>query len=155
MNHKTLRKGVFLMVLIGLGQISMAYESGQLGVGIIIGNPTGPTVKYWMSDTTALDLAIGFQEDISVHGDILFHAWDFFPQPKRGKFGAYLGFGPKIQEKKKDDLFGIRAVAGVNYIATKYPFEIFFELVPVFELSPDTDTDLDAGVGVRYNFGLN
>lgn len=154
MNMKKLTKPILFFILVNIGNISFAQESGELGVGVILGNPTGPTIKYWLSEKTAWDLAIGFQEDISVHGDILFQSWEVFPQPQKGKIGGYLGVGAKVQEKKKDVLFGIRAVAGINYWTSKYPIEIFFELVPVFELSPNTDTDLEVGIGLRYYFSF-
>jgi len=145
---------ITILSLLCVGRISYAEDSGNLGVGIILGDPTGPTAKYWLSEKVAFDIAVGFQEDVSVHGDILFQAWDLFPQPEQGKLGAYLGFGTKIQEKKKDNLFGIRVVGGLNYWTPKYPFEIFLELVPIFELSPDTGTGFDAGTGFRYYFHL-
>ena len=146
---------ILLALLITLCEVGHTKETGNLGAGVIIGNPTGPTVKYWLSEKTAWDVAIGFQEEISVHGDLLFQAWDVFPQPQVGKIGGYLVLGAKYQEKKKNDLFGIRVVGGLNYWTHKYPIEIFLELVPVFELSPKTDTDIDAGVGLRYYFKLN
>lgn len=154
MNVRKSTKYILLIILIGMVKISFAQESGQLGVGVILGNPTGPTVKYWLSEKTSWDLAIGFQNDISLHGDILFQSWDVFPQRKEGKMGGYLGVGAKVQEKKNDDLFGIRVVGGLNYWTSKYPIELFIELGPVFELSPDTDTDFDAGIGFRYYFNF-
>jgi hypothetical protein len=32
------------------------------------------------------------------------------------------------------------------------PLDIFFELVPILDLVPDTDVELNASVGLRYWF---
>ena len=152
MNVRKLTKYILLIILIGMVKISFAQESGKLGVGGILGNPTGPTVKYWLSEKTSLDLTIGLKKDISLNGNILFQYWDVFPQPQEGRVGGYLGVGAKYQQKKNDDLFGIRGVGGINYWASQYPIELFIELAPVLELTPNVDTDIDAGIGIRYYF---
>ena len=51
-----------------------------------------------------------------------------------------------------DTEIGIRLAAGAAYELPKYHVEIFAELVPVFELSPDVELDLDGGIGIRYYF---
>jgi hypothetical protein len=135
-----------------LTALAQSNQQGKLGAGVIIGEPTGPTIKYWSSDKTAWDLVIGFQEDLSLHGDVLFHGWDVFPQPDAGRVGGYLGIGAKFQERKDDALFGIRFVGGVSYWTQNYPIEIIFELAPVFILSPETDSDIEGGIGLRYYF---
>ena len=63
-----------------------------------------------------------------------------------------MGVGAKYQQKKNDDLFGVRFVGGINYWTPEYPIELFIELVPILEVTPDTDFDWDTGVGFRYYF---
>ena len=40
-------------------------QSGRFGAGIIIGEPTGASLKYWLNDTMAVDGAFGW----SFHDD--------------------------------------------------------------------------------------
>ena len=48
--------------------------------------------------------------------------------------------------------FGIRVPLGVTYLFEEAPFDVFFELVPVLDLSPDVDLDINVAVGLRYYF---
>lgn len=128
-------------------------HSGDAGLGVVIGDVTGPTVKYFIGPKTALDLGLGFSSEFRATANITWHSWDIFPRPEQGQFGGYLGFGPRWQERnRRDDDFGIRAIAGVDYWLQPAPLEIFFEFGPWFVMSPDTDTEFDAGLGVRYYF---
>ena len=47
---------------------------------------------------------------------------------------------------------GIRIPVGLSYQFESGPFEAFLELVPVFNLLPQTRLDFDGGIGVRYYF---
>lgn len=38
---------------------------------------------------------------------------------------------------------------GAGYIFEEAPVELFLEVVPVLELAPDTDLDMDAALGAR------
>ncbi|MBI3548199.1 MAG: hypothetical protein HY078_04005 [Elusimicrobia bacterium] len=132
-----------------------AQTSGQLGAGVIIGEPIGPTIKYWLDDTRAIDAGVGFGGSNAVFfTDVLFHAWDVAPQPSRGRLGAYVGLGPRIEARDDDALFGLRTIAGGDYRVQGRPIELFFEAGPVFQLTPSHRVDVDGGLGVRFYFGL-
>ncbi len=128
-----------------------AQKAGDLGAGVILGNPTGGSAKYWLSGTQALDAGLGFSGDFAVHADYLWHAWDVLPKPRQGRLPAYLGLGGRV-EAGDDAQFGIRTVGGLAYWLPRHPIEIFLEVVPVFRLAPSTGVDLDAGIGLRYYF---
>jgi len=119
---KILAISLLLFVSVCLGQ---AQEKGDLGAGVVLGDPTGLTGKYWLNGKTAIDAIIGFSGDFSIHADFLWHSWKVLPQPQQGKIAGYLGLGGKIQDKKKDTLLGIRTVAGAAYYFDKVPVEIF------------------------------
>ncbi|MBI4349018.1 MAG: hypothetical protein HY553_19425 [Elusimicrobia bacterium] len=129
-----------------------AQEAGRAGAGVIVGDPTGVTLKVFPRSTLAVDAGIGFSGDAAFYADALWYAWDLLPKPGEGTLGAYLGAGPRI-ETKRDATFGIRAVGGVSYWLPRHPVELFLEAGPVFVLAPDTGTDVDAGVGVRVYWG--
>ncbi|MBI4656064.1 MAG: hypothetical protein HY746_04850 [Elusimicrobia bacterium] len=126
-------------------------EPGRFGAGIVLGEPSGISGKYWLNKDNAINGAIGFG-DVSIHADYLWHNWKLFAQPKKGYLTAYYGPGLKLQDKDKDTIFGIRAAAGASYEFEKHSVEIFMDLTPVLELSPDMDLDIDIGIGIRYWF---
>ena len=54
--------------------------------------------------------------------------------------------------ENKDDKLGARIPVGLEYLFEDIPLGAFFELVPVLNLTPDTDFDLEAGAGIRFFF---
>ena len=142
-----------ILVLFTLNNNSLnAQDKGALGAGIVLGSSTGPNVKYWFNPNTAIDFGLGFEKDFTVYSDILWHEWSLFPQPSKGRLAGYFGLGLQYEEKKDDDAFGFRTVAGAAYWIASNPIEVFLEVAPVFQVTPDTDTDFNAGIGLRYYF---
>jgi hypothetical protein len=130
----------------------LAENRGAFGAGVILGDPIGPTAKYWLHPNMAIDAGLGFENDFTVYMDLLWHGWNVFPKPPEGQLALYLGFGPRFEELRGEDKLGIRAVGGFDYWFESYPIEVFLEIAPVFQFTPDTDTVFDAGVGLRYYF---
>jgi hypothetical protein len=129
-----------------------AQQVGGFGAGVVVGDPTGLTVKTWIDSSRALDAGVGFSGEATFYADYLWHAWDVFPQPSQGKLGAYVGGGPRI-ETRRDAEFGLRALAGVDYWIAGRPIEVFFEAGPVLRLTPGRGVGVDGGLGVRFYFG--
>ena len=128
-----------------------AQKAGDVGAGVILGNPTGGTAKFWFTDSQALDAGVGFSTRLALYGDYLWHSWKVLPQPSEGKLPVYLGLGAQFRTVSPNE-FGLRTVAGIAYWLPRNPVEIFLEVVPVFRLSPRDSVGLDAGVGLRYYF---
>lgn len=128
-----------------------AQKSGDTGVGIVAGAPTGITGKMWLDGRQAVDLGLGWNSEVTVYGDYLWHAWDVIPQPSEGKIPVYLGVGAQGRMYHEAE-FGVRAVGGIAYWLPRHPVEIFAEIVPVFHLTRNTGVGVDGAVGVRYYF---
>jgi hypothetical protein len=153
--------------IVALGTAHAEPKNG-LGIGIIIGEPTGLSLKKWISNDRAIDggIAWSFSENDSMHlhGDYLIHRFDLFASPDvKGQLALYYGLGARIKlkegndgtEKKKNDddvLVGVRVPLGITYLFTGTPIDLFAEIVPVLNVITDTDFDLNASVGVRYYF---
>jgi hypothetical protein len=130
-----------------------AQKSGDLGAGIILGDPTGATAKLWLNGGRALDVGLGFNDNLTLYGDYLWHSWKVLPQPSEGKLPVYLGLGAQIGNSSHGGGgLGLRAVAGAAYWLPRNPVEIFLELAPVFRLSDGGGSYLGAGIGLRYYF---
>jgi hypothetical protein len=145
---KTLLAFVCLLAVAGP---AWAQKTGDIGAGVVIGNPTGVTGKIWLDDSQAVDAGLGVSTHLAVYGDYLWHSWKVLPQPAQGRMPVYLGVGAQVRAFHEAEL-GIRTVAGIAYWLPNNPVEIFVEIVPVFRLEPHDSVGLDGGLGLRYYF---
>lgn len=138
-------------------------EKGVLGVGLIVGEPTGVSAKYYLSDDRAIDLAVGgaiVGRGIQVHSDFLWHPW-ILEQKESFALPLYLGVGGRILDhngggEDDDDVhIGVRAPVGVLFDFTRVPLDVFAELAGLLDFRTEGDpfgVALNAGIGARYYF---
>lgn len=147
-------KHFFAICIVMLLSGSAFSQKDGVGVGIIIGEPTGVSIKNWMTSTTAFDLGIAWSftdnTDFHLHGDYLWHNFAVF-SPKKGHMPFYYGIGARVKFSDKTR-FGIRGVAGIAYIFAATPIDLFLEVAPILDLTPGTDFSLNASIGARYYF---
>lgn len=153
---------VLLALALGPSSALIAQETQTLpkertfGAGLMVGEPTGASLKYWLSDVSALDAVIGVSlddgNDFAAHADYLYHFNDVIDLTKN-RMALYVGGGPRFKvQDHGDDIFGIRTVAGLDYIFDDIPVDVFLEAGPVFDLSPDAEVRYTVGVGARFWF---
>jgi hypothetical protein len=131
------------------------YSSG-FGIGALIGEPTGLSLKAWLDDRSAIDAGVAWSfrrdDSFSAHADYLIHCWDLIPVSK-GKLPLYFGVGGRVLlERGRDTRFGVRAPVGLSYMFENTPLELFVEVGPIFDVAPKTQFSLTGGIGVRYYF---
>jgi len=162
---RALRVVLLCTICIGVGRTALAQEQkGVFGVGLIIGEPTGVSAKYYLGDDTALDFAAGgavVGRGIQVHSDFLWHPW-VLERQERFVLPVYIGPGVRILRRDagggEDDhlRIGIRGVIGFMFDFTTVPLDVFVEVAGVADYRTlDDDNfglDLNAGAGVRYYF---
>ena len=129
---------------------------GNFGLGIIVGEPTGISGKLFVSNTNAVQgaLAWSFSGDTDFHlqADYLFHFDSLIPV-KKGKAPVFAGMGGRVKfRENNDNQIGIRIPVGIAYHFAAAPFDIFFEIVPILELAPDTEFSLEGAIGGRFYF---
>ena len=143
-----------------------AAPSGRegLALGIILGEPTGISIKAWVDDKTAVDGAAAWSfsgyDSFQLHADYLIHYFDVMEADDlRGALPVYVGIGGRIrlrEEHRGDDdedvTLGVRLPFGMTYIPDSAPVDVFVEFVPILDVVPDTDFDLAAGFGARFFF---
>jgi hypothetical protein len=139
------------LVCLSASTPALAQSKGAMGLGVVVGAPTAITGKLWLDNTKAVQVGLGYNDELTVYGDYLWHAWDVMPAPPEGKLPVYLGLGAQLRAYHDAEL-GIRAVAGIAYWLPRHPVEIFLEIVPVFYLTRDPGVGVDAGLGIRYYF---
>ncbi len=131
-------------------------EGGNFGLGIIVGEPTGFVGKLFLSSRNAIDFALAWSLDdnnyMHVHGDYLFHNF-FLLEDVEGEFAWYLGIGGRVVlVDDHDDHVGVRFPVGLTYLFANTRFDAFLELVPIMDVAPDTDFDLEGAIGGRFYF---
>lgn len=146
---------VTAVVVLLLGPDSAEAQSRKLGIGIIVGAPTGFSVKYWSTSREALQGFVGGGfGGIAFGTDYVFHS-NAFEDPNLPFYygpGAFIGpagvGGPRYSG---NDLgLGVRFMFGVDYIFPRNPFDIAFELGPALILSPIVGIGLQGGIAFRF-----
>ncbi len=138
-----------------LGAAAQA-AGGDFGLGIIVGEPTGFVGKFYVSRRNAIDGGIAWSLEknnyMHFHGDYLFHNFDLI-QVDEGRMALYFGIGGRIAlVDHADDHVGVRFPLGLNYIFENDMFDIFAEIVPIMDIAPETDFDIEGALGARYYF---
>ena len=130
---------------------STAFAQKDFGIGIIAGDPTGLSAKLYTGSNNAFDFAAAWS--FEGKGHMLFQAdyvWhNSLSRTSSGMFALYYGIGGRIIFSN-DPNVGVRVPIGIDYIFSSAPIDIFAEIVPVLDLIPSTDFDLNGGIGVRF-----
>ncbi|MDB4956895.1 MAG: hypothetical protein JWO36_4464 [Myxococcales bacterium] len=136
-------------------------DKGPLGVGIVLGEPTGICARLYLKDDQAIQVAVGsaiFDGGLQVDADYVFHPWilqdrDTFVLP------VYVGPGVRfIEYNDKPSYFaaGIRGVIGMVFDFKNVPLDAFVEVAGVLQYrfadGKGAGAGLNAGAGVRYYF---
>ncbi len=144
-----------LMLALVILAAALPAAAGDTGLGIIIGEPTGLSLKHWTGRSKAIDLAAAWsfegEDALHLHGDLLIHRYDWIEVDGEG-LPTYLGVGVRMKLVDDDALIGARFPIGLAYAFDRNRFDFFFELVPIMDLAPDTDFSLNAGLGLRFWF---
>lgn len=142
---------VFLCLFAGV-----VYADGELGVGVIVGEPTGICAKKWLNNQNAIAVALAWSLSdrgwLQLHADYLFHNYEIAPPKElKGRLPLYFGVGARVTLNENARV-GVRIPFGVSYIMSEVPFDLFAEIVPVLNIIPDTGFELNAAIGARFYF---
>jgi len=160
---------MLLVLVLGFSQKSLAQgpEGKNFGFGIILGEPTGLTLKYWFDRENALTGSVGgsYFGSPRINVDYLWHI-DAFRSPVARLYaglGGALGFGNGgngfYYNNGKDRFFyrssnelglGVRGTFGLNVIPERVPLETFFELGVLVGLAPSSGAAVDLALGLRF-----
>jgi hypothetical protein len=140
----------FLAIIFLLGGTSFG-QANKYGLGLIIFDPTGLTVKTWLKKSGAIDGAVGWSamegHQLHIHADYLFYGVRI-ASDQNVEFSFYLGVGGKIIFQDHDSAW-FRVPLGIDFFTKKSPLNIFIEIVPSFNFN---EIDLYGAIGIRYLF---
>jgi hypothetical protein len=145
---------VTFMFIVAFFPCALLAQDQDFGLGLILGEPTGISFKKWTGNKIAIDGAVAWsfsgEDSLHLHADYLVHSFNLITV-ERGRLPLYFGLGARLK-LGDPSRFGIRIPVGVSYIFEEASLDIFFELVPILDLAPDTDFKIAGGIGIRYYF---
>jgi hypothetical protein len=143
-----------LMFMVILLPCALLAQDQDFGLGFMIGEPTGISFKKWTGSTTAIDGAVAWsfrgEDSLHLHVDYLVHRFDLI-KVQKGRLPVYFGLGARLN-LQDPTTFGVRIPVGVCYLFEDASLDVFFELVPTFDLAPDTHFEISGAIGIRYYF---
>ncbi|MFZ0454732.1 MAG: hypothetical protein WCE54_14570 [Ignavibacteriaceae bacterium] len=137
-------------------------QGKDFGFGIIVGDPTGGTLKFFSNRNNAfvVDFGASYFGSPRIGVDYLwqFNAFNSDIANLYAGAGGTIGFGrgngfyykDKYIREKSNVGLGARGVFGVNVIPRRTPLEFFFEVGVLLGVAPDFSSSADVGLGMRF-----
>ncbi|NLG19637.1 MAG: hypothetical protein GX556_20140 [Fibrobacter sp.] len=121
-------------------------------VGVILGEPSGLSAKYWFTEKSAVNAAAGWSfREFSLDLSADYHYHYFWPEIDPGQLPVFFGLGATLQIADNSFL-GVRIPVGVEYLFEGPPLSAFVEIVPEMTVIPETNWTLAGGLGLRFVF---
>lgn len=121
----------------------------DIGVGVMFGEPSGFTAKFWTAYNEAFVTSVGVSrfDNIRLGLDYLWH----FNAFRSDVVGLYVGPGVAVGaiHNSSEDRVGARGVLGMNIVPRSTALEIFLEAGPLVTLSPSLKSSMDVAAGLR------
>ena len=158
MKKRVILLSVF-MALASVAWTSPVLHSRKFGLGLVAGEPSGLSWKYWQGTANAFDgnIAWSFFDAgyFRANADYLWHNYGAI-EVEQGRMPLYYGIGATLWGGHFHDHhganIGVRGVIGLEYIFKDAPFDIFIELAPTMDIVPATGLWLQGGLGARFYF---
>lgn len=140
-----------LILLLMYNPVQAQDRPGNSELGIIVGEPTGLSAKFWTGGRSAFDLGLAWsfsgQGSMHIHSNYLRHS----SIENNPDLYLYYGLGGRLLMKSEPKV-GVRIPLGLQYMIPDSRLSLFFELAPMLNLIPATDFDVNGGLGLRYFF---
>ncbi|MEN3013898.1 MAG: hypothetical protein ABDH23_04695 [Endomicrobiia bacterium] len=128
----------------------------EFSLGVVLGEPTGLSLKIQQKKTLAHDIALNF----NTADNYLYLSWDVLKydytkitsKELSGSFPIFYGLGLRAINYSEDLHLAIRFILGLEYIFADIPFNIFVKLAPTINLVPHTRVSIAPAIGIRYIF---
>ena len=131
-----------------------AAQDGPFGVGVMLGEPTGVSLKYQLNERNAVDGGIGWSftgdNNVHIHSDYLWHHPTILHDVS-DQLTLYYGVGARAKFGG-DTRIGVRGPVGVSYKIEQVPIDVFAEVGPVLDFTPGVRVSFTAAIGARFWF---
>ncbi len=147
-------KNVSLLIVF-LTSVSTLYaQSKDLAIGVMVGDPTGVSVRFSHETDRSLTGGAGLSmggSEVTFQGNHIWIHRDALYWQGETAFDFYWGAGGRI-EFDDDIELGVRAPFGLMKSVLDQKAEIFAEVAPVIQIVPKTKFSPELFVGFRYFF---
>jgi hypothetical protein len=153
----------------GRAQATEVGYGRNLGLGFVLGDPTGFVGKYWVGRTNAIDMGFGFygyawgwcdnhgcggNQSFSLNADYL---WQSNLVRSTAQLDWHIGAGARTiiwnDGGRGHVALGPRMPIGLDLMFNNPNFlEVFFELAPIIYVAPGAGFNIEGGLGVRLYF---
>lgn len=128
---------------------------GQVGLGLIAGQPSGLSGRYVLSDSASIDAGLSWR--LGAVSGVSFYADYLIDKPELIKtvaerFPVHFGIGAAVGSYADTTILAARIPGGISYYFREQPVQLFIELAGFLTLVPDTDFDIEAFLGARFYF---
>lgn len=138
-----------IVVMLAAPLALSAQGRNGIGLGVMVGEPTGLSAISWLGGGNALDLvaAWSFRETGSfyLHADYQFHGFVDRPLTLFSGVGGFI----LLQD---NPVLGFRIPFGISFLFQQAPMDLFLEVAPGMTLAPATDFFVGGGIGFRFYF---
>lgn len=165
-------RNLFALLIILILTLPASYgASKKFGAGVLLGDPTALSAKYFLDNRTAVDAGLSFGGHyFMLFGDYLKH----FPGSIKANnafissLNPYVGVGPLIaidteedrhdkhhhifEDDDDDFALAARIPLGIEWLANEIPLGISLEIVPGIVIVPATEAFFQGGLAIRYYF---
>jgi hypothetical protein len=149
--------GVVCAIFFSETALAVPTDHEDIGVGVILGIPTGLSGKFWFSDRSAIDAAVGWNFETQYFAFQAGYLYNFPLDVPSGFLAAYVGAGGLLElaspsdERVIDPLYvSGRIPIGLEYIYQ--PVGFCAELDPLLVLYPGIGFEFGGGIGFRFYF---
>lgn len=149
-------KKILLLAIIVLSFIPIKAQN-KIGAGIILGEPTGLSIKYRFNNLNSVEFGFGEsaireQKRNYYYLDYLFSINEL--TNFEGRETVYSGIGIQhITKGIANDLtWGIRGILGLEYMIEAFPLDIFSEVSYVVKFASEFNPSYTVVLGSRFYF---
>ena len=166
-NFKYAILAIIILLISAPESQSFSPRGKDFGLGIMLGEPTGLTMKIWTQNDEAFAFSLGnsYLGQLRIGMDYLWHFNAFNSNIVNLYAGPGLAVGigenggwwynhkNRTWYKEEDDIgLGVRGVIGINVVPRNSPIEIFCEIGLMIGFLPGTYTNMEGAIGIRYYF---
>ncbi len=154
-------KTLLLVLMAAASPSALAARAQGVGVGALLGEPVAGTVMVRWDDKQAVQGLMGWsfgQQRMHLGADYLYTATEIESDDRMGlRYPVYVGIGLRLRLMGEDTTagqergnIGLRFPFGVSVEPDHLPLEVYFEMAPVWVMSPVSHGGFDGGIGIRF-----
>jgi hypothetical protein len=139
---------IALLLIVAANSALSAAEKNEVGLGIVLGEPTGINAQFFWNKNSAVDFTAAWSlgDWLTVAGDFQTYSylWD---APREWRW--YYGLGSYLTFPEDEDLtLGVRIPLGIKYHFPYSNIDAWAEVAPGLELIEHTEAILHGGIGL-------